>query len=380
MDFDLSELEDEKQERGEKPRSRSLGKELEKLKVQATSSPAGRKEKGKSKERTSGLKKAANLSGLGKPKKRDESPPEVASFERKRKKKRDKSSEEVQKPVQGKKWFGKRTKDPKRKPKRSKRSEDRVETEAASEEEAERKPKKKKVEKSKAKKPPDRGPYGVGQAMDFDDEEDSESNSDGEEDPIFRRGVSDKRSQQLRLMEYALERPGRLTSRLLQKMQTLLSREVGTPFLNQAGTSNLTPPVATSYLQTVLVPTHKEKLGVRLLREMRTLAAALDEVAKGNPEAAGDFLSQRLKALELQLTDGGWMRAQFLELIGPEGPGLSERPEQYMAAREQAAEAKMKQLVGGQQRPWPNQEGKGKGNQKGKTQGKKGGKKGWNQN
>ena len=63
------------------------------------------------------------------------------------------------------------------------------------------------------------------------------------------------------------------------------------------------------------IPTHREKLGVRLLREMRTIAGAVDEIARGKPEAAGDILSQRLKALELQLVDNSWQRAQFLELI-----------------------------------------------------------------
>jgi hypothetical protein len=66
-------------------------------------------------------------------------------------------------------------------------------------------------------------------------------------------------------------------------------------------------------------------------------------------------LTQRLKALELQLSDNGfiierrrklssgsWHRAQYLELIAPERAGLAE-DEQRMAAREQALEAKMQQ-------------------------------------
>ena len=60
-------------------------------------------------------------------------------------------------------------------------------------------------------------------------------------------------------------------------------------------------------------------------------------------------MSQRLKALELQLNDNGWQWAQYLKLIAPEGAGLAEQEEQRMAAREQALELKMQQ----QARPSP---------------------------
>lgn len=62
------------------------------------------------------------------------------------------------------------------------------------------------------------------------------------------------------------------------KMQTLLSRDAGPPF-NAASSRNLAPATATSYLLTVMVPTYCEKLGVRLLRELRTVSAALDHIA-----------------------------------------------------------------------------------------------------
>ena len=76
--------------------------------------------------------------------------------------------------------------------------------------------------------------------------------------------------------------PGRLTSRLLLKMQNLLAKE-GAP-INQERPGNMTPETATAYLLTILIPTHREKLGVRLLREMRTIAGAVDE---DSPRQAG---------------------------------------------------------------------------------------------
>ena len=208
--------------------------------------------------------------------------------------------------------------------------------------------------------------------MNFDRAEEDPSQSDSA-DEGFHRGASDRRSHQLKLVEYSQKRPGRLASRLLVNMQQMLARDTGAP-INLQASENLTPATVTGYLLTVLIPTHKEKLGVRLLREMRTVCASLDQIAGGQPERAADLMAQRLKALELQLVDNGWQRAQYLELIAPEGAHLAEMDEQRMAAREQATEAKMKQQVQARA-PW-SAEPKGKGDAKGKGRGKKGGKRG----
>ena len=238
LDLEESEMEMENIPSSSKAKKTGLGAELEKLKSQTLSSPAGRKEKRKERE------------GVTKPKK---SSPERR---KEKKKKKDESSEEPAKREKRPKWFGREPDEKKGQKKRKARSEDQEVEREASEEGVEKK-KKKKPRRGKSKKPPDRGPYGAGVAMDFDDDEDEETSSSEEEGQIFRGGVPDKRSHQLRLMEYALTKPGRLTSRLLQKMQALLSRETGAPFQNQSGVSNLTPPVATSYLQTILIPNHR---------------------------------------------------------------------------------------------------------------------------
>lgn len=228
-----------------------------------------------------------------------------------------------------------------------------------------KKKKKKDRKKRKKAKKKDRGPYGIGQKVDFQSSAGSTSDSSSDES-VFRGGAPKERSQQLQLMEYAMINPGRLTSRLLLKMQTLLAKE-GAP-INQERPGNMTPATATAYLLTILIPTHRERLGVRLLREMRTIAGAVDEIARGHPEAAGDILSQRLKALELQLVDNSWQRAQFLELIPQEGAGLSERSEQAMASREQMQDLRMK---GWNSDQWNKGNPKG-GGDKGKGKGKKG--------
>ena len=106
---------------------------------------------------------------------------------------------------------------------------------------------------------------------------------------------------------------------------------------------------------TVLAP---KNLPVRLLREMRTLAVALDQIAAGKAHSAADTIARRLKALELSQSDASWSRAQFIELLEPEGPSLLERSEAVLASKEWGAELRMRKLQGGGK-------GLGKSDQKG---------------
>ncbi len=124
-----------------------------------------------------------------------------------------------------------------------------------------------------------------------------DSRSDSDDSSVFQVGVPDKKAHQLILQEYAEKRPGRLTARMLQKMSTLMSRS-GTPANQMNPVQDRTPPVATPYLLTVILPTCKEKLNIRFLRELKTLSYALDFIALGQGERASDILAQRMKALE----------------------------------------------------------------------------------
>ena len=221
----------------------------------------------------------------------------------------------------------------------------------------------------------DRGPFGIGHRVSFPEEKSGSKSSDDDDEDSgsdFQAGPSTK-SRQLQLQEYSEQHPGRLASRLLQKMQEILARQEGPMHLKTE--RNLTPATATSYFLTVLVPQYKERMNLRTNRELRTLCKALDLVASGNAESAGDLLGQRIKSLELYLADQAWSRAQHLELIPPEGVNLVGKDETLMATKEQATDQKMRLLIAGQQwRPLP----KGKGDQfeKGKGKGKEKGKKG----
>jgi len=58
-----------------------------------------------------------------------------------------------------------------------------------------------------------------------------------------------------------------------------------------------------------------QHMGVRTIREMRTLAEGLDAIIRGEPAKAGDILMQRFRAAEMAVSDGHWTLAQHLELI-----------------------------------------------------------------
>lgn len=145
------------------------------------------------------------------------------------------------------------------------------------------------------------------------------------------------------------------------------------------GGKNMTPSTATAYFLTVLVLQYQSRMPVRTSRELRTVARALDLVALGQSAQAADLLAQRLKALELSLSDQSWARAQFVELIPQDAAVLTGSDELVMATKEQTAEMKMRHLMG--MSTWkgaPRGEGprEDKGRPKGKGKGKKGQKSG----
>ena len=234
---------------------------------------------------------------------------------------------------------------------------------------------KSKKKKKKKKSAADRGPFGAGPSQRYDgkasDVEEEES-EEKEETSVFRAGVSQK-SKQLQLQEYSMKYPGRLTARLLKKMQEVLAREE-TPMKHIDG-QNMTPAVATSYLLTVTMVQYKDRLNMRTLRELKSLSKALDYVVQAAPERAADVISQRIKAIEVSLSDQNWNRAQHLELIGQEGAVLLEKDELAMATKEMADDQKLKAAqgsLGWRPSQWkgdPQDKGKGKGkgkNKKGK--------------
>ena len=173
---------------------------------------------------------------------------------------------------------------------------------------------------------------------------------------------------QLRLVQYAKKKPGRLASRLLLKMQREGAQGAVGADPSKVG---LTPPSAQHYLITVMMPRLGTSLNMRTQRELRTLCVALDFLARHRPGHAADLITQRIKALEKATVDSHWGSAQFLELLNPEGAGLLERDEEFFTTKEYLNEMKLRGLA--QWKSPQKGEPKGdreKGGRKGKEKGK----------
>ena len=93
------------------------------------------------------------------------------------------------------------------------------------------------------------------------------------------------------------------------------------------------PARVLAYLNSVFFGQHPQaSMSVHTVREMRTIAMAIDGLLRGELPEVGDLLIQRLKALEQSVRDRDWSVASQLELAD-ERPGLVSLPEQHAAAR-----------------------------------------------
>ena len=185
------------------------------------------------------------------------------------------------------------------------------------------------------------------------------------------------REQELKAVARRL--PGYLTRKAAQEGALSLSQGVGEELKGFQ--------LFLRYYRQVVVP----RGGSRpILRELLTLATALDGLIGGNVLGTLDLLSQSFKSLELLQSGADGEVARQLELVPPDSMSLASSAENRFAQAEHSAEQKMRRgLVkqpyqpwspkgnpkGEPQGTWKGQErpGKGKGKEKGKpSKGKKG--------
>eukprot|EP00438_Fugacium_kawagutii_P025118 Skav230791 [mRNA] locus=scaffold312:65520:71347:+ [translate_table: standard] len=221
--------------------------------------------------------------------------------------------------------------------------------------------KKKKASGSSSKGKKDRGPFGGSTAVTFQGGESSETEADFRDAPAVHKTASN----QARLMVYAKKKPGRLSSRMLLKMQQESARGI----VGAEGDEGHTPSVATHYLLTMMLPQLGSRLNLRSQRELRTLCLAVDLLARKHPAQAADVLSQRIKAIEKAGIDGHWGSAQYLELLSPEQSGLLEREEEVYTSKEYLLELRLKGMDKQRGRD-PGKGEKEKGGKKGRERGK----------
>eukprot|EP00435_Cladocopium_sp_Y103_P054338 s394_g17.t1 len=116
-----------------------------------------------------------------------------------------------------------------------------------------------------------------------------------------------------RLHRIHQERPGALANLTLQRFKELLERSTGR---GAAAEEVELPPVARAYLSQIYLARNSEgSLGLRNLRELRTLATLVDMIASNDALRALDVALQRMKSIELFVSQGNWNQANLLELV-----------------------------------------------------------------
>ena len=122
------------------------------------------------------------------------------------------------------------------------------------------------------------------------------------------------------LLQTAHHHPGALTENFLRQLRQSLSLS-GIPSHLSSDRSSY-PNLTSSFLMTAFLPSHPA-FPVPAVREMQTLASALDFLVQGRLASATDVLSQRFRALEMSASEG-WQVARHLELLPT--PGVSSIP------------------------------------------------------
>ena len=101
-------------------------------------------------------------------------------------------------------------------------------------------------------------------------------------------------------------------------MQALenMQEQLGTSFGDIKGEEEKLSPVVTRYLLTVIIPAVGPKsIAQAQLRELRTIALAVDMLLKGRSDSCGDVLLQRFKSLCMQVRDSSDRFGPQIELL-----------------------------------------------------------------
>ncbi|NRB33052.1 MAG: hypothetical protein HRU27_20935 [Rhizobiaceae bacterium] len=129
-------------------------------------------------------------------------------------------------------------------------------------------------------------------------------------DKDFPDGPGTKLKTRTRIMRVHAARPGALYQELLDRQQELM------------GTVGNSGSFRSYIYQFLIAPLGATKIGVRSLRELKTIALALDYISDRRIKSLSDVLAQRFLALELSIQTNSWQHARWLELIPPESTGL----------------------------------------------------------
>ncbi len=159
-------------------------------------------------------------------------------------------------------------------------------------------------------------------------------------DSLFHSAALPKGMERLRRVHQ--QEPGKIASLSLQRLQELVLQTQG------RGSASVQverfPPVALGYVMNVFLVAHSmQEVGVRTVRELRTLATCIDLLCQNDPLRCLDVLVQRVKALEVAHQQGSWNQASQLELVLSDGQSAVFRPELKAAQAEVKEEMKLSQ-------------------------------------
>ena len=145
------------------------------------------------------------------------------------------------------------------------------------------------------------------------------------------------------LATHARRHPGLLFQTALEEMQRFLSTRGEAAGLVGTGEAGR----FVTYLTTVFAARFPEKeIGRMQMREMRTLAEALDSLVAGYLSWTCDLLVQRFKALEVAATPRGYSMGEHHKLIPRDDVGLASDAEKTMVMRRQQVAVKLKEISG----------------------------------
>ena len=182
-----------------------------------------------------------------------------------------------------------------------------------------------------------------------DSRESSEESSDvlGADPSPDRGGGWEERKKKYK--KIAENTPGKLMMSALENMQEQLGASFGDCQEEEAKLS----PVVTRYLLTVIIPAIGPKnFPGQSLREMRTVALAVDMLLKGKSDSCGDVLLQRFKSLCMQVRDNSDKFGPQIELLPDDllygyGSNLAETAfAKEMALKEAKSEDLLRQAQG----------------------------------
>ena len=144
------------------------------------------------------------------------------------------------------------------------------------------------------------------------------------------------------LVEKSRRHPGKLLRSGLEQMARFLAQRVG----EDAVAESWRDQKVHAYLSQVLFNQHPPSvIGMRNARELTTLSMALDLLMEQKFAELGDLLMQRMKAVEVSLTEG-WAVANHQELIPGPKASLTTDQERSFAARQAVQRRKLEEAMG----------------------------------